>query len=56
VSRCPRGTTRGASAPRLPGYVRVWAALHKGLDGALSTASAQPAWQAARGFVVELLA
>jgi hypothetical protein len=36
--------------------VHAWAALRSGLDGVLSTASARPAGQDTRGFVVELLA
>jgi hypothetical protein len=45
-------------APAHPAYVamRARAALRRGLDDALSVASAQPAGQAARGFIVKLLA
>jgi hypothetical protein len=46
----------GASAPRLPNYARTRAALRRGLDGVLLAASARPVGQAARGFIVELLA
>jgi hypothetical protein len=39
-----------------PTRLRERASLHKGLDGALSIVSARLVGQAARGFVVELLA
>jgi hypothetical protein len=47
---------KGASAPCLCGYARTVTELHKGLDGALTVTSARPAGQAARDFIVELLA
>jgi hypothetical protein len=43
ASRCPRGATRGARAPCLPGNAHAGAVLHRGLDGVLSTMSTQPA-------------
>jgi hypothetical protein len=47
---------KGASRPCLCGYMRAAIELCRSLDGALTVASAQPVGQAARGFVVELLA
>jgi hypothetical protein len=38
------------------GYLGVHATLRRGLDGALSAVSAQPAGQVAQGFIIELLA
>jgi hypothetical protein len=51
----PRGAHGRASAWRLRGYTRAPTGLRQGLDGTLSTMSARPVGQAARGFVVELL-
>jgi hypothetical protein len=47
---------RHASAPWLRGYAHASTGLRRGLDVALSATSARPVGQAARGFVVELLA
>jgi hypothetical protein len=47
---------RGAPAHCYYSATRAWAALRRGLDGALSAASAWPVGQAARSFIVELLA
>jgi hypothetical protein len=46
ASGCPRGATKGASAPCLHNYARAATELRIGLDGALTVASAQPAGQA----------
>jgi hypothetical protein len=54
VNQCGHATH--TSMPVYPGYARAPARLRRGLDSALSAVSARPAGQAARGFVVELLA
>jgi hypothetical protein len=55
-SMWPHDTPRCASAPWLRGYAHAPAGLCRGLDGALSAVLVRPAEQAARGFIVELLA
>jgi hypothetical protein len=52
----PCGAHGHASAPWLRGYVCASTGLHRGLDAVLSAASARPVGQAARGFVIKLLA